>query len=60
MGGDWNFLCWSHLLGEAKMLLEPPPEEQRMALRPLPGPARTEGRSQAMLFLRLLRPRGTS
>lgn len=60
LGEDWNFLCWSHFLGEAKMPLEPPPEEQSMVLRPLPDPARTEGRSQAVLFLRPLRPKGTS
>lgn len=44
------------------MPLGPPPEEKRMlaGLRPLADPANTEGRSQAMLFLRPLRLSGTS
>lgn len=46
------------------MPLGPPPEELRMlaGLRLLadPDPARTEGKSQAMLFLRPLRLSGTS
>lgn len=44
------------------MPLGPPPEELRMlaGLRLLADPARTEGKSQAMLFLRPLRLSGTS
>lgn len=44
------------------MPLGPPPEGQRMLaeLRPLAEPARTEGRSQAMLFLKPLRLSETS
>lgn len=48
--GDWNFLCWSHLLGEAKMPLGPPPKSKGWRCDHCLARL-TEGRSHTMLFL---------